>query len=89
MVNRISLVDTAMLRTFLLGGCNYLGAHKDEINALNVFPVPDGDTGINMYLTVASAGKKIEKADPALGRRQISFGFCHEYADGRTGATAA
>ena len=35
--------------------------HKDDINQLNVFPVPDGDTGTNMYLTLESALKNIEE----------------------------
>ena len=55
----ISLMDAAMLRAFLLGGCNRLGALQEEVNALNVFPVPDGDTGINMYLRVRAGGRKI------------------------------
>lgn len=35
--------------------------HKDEVDALNVFPVPDGDTGTNMYLTFLSALREVEK----------------------------
>ena len=42
---------------------SYLEKHVDEVNALNVFPVPDGDTGINMYLTMESAVKAVEKSD--------------------------
>ncbi len=43
-------------------GCAALGNNKDAVNALNVFPVPDGDTGINMYLTVNSAVKNVSIA---------------------------
>jgi len=75
MQNDITLMDAALLRKFLLGGCNHLGAHKDEVNALNVFPVPDGDTGINMYLTVASAGKKIEQSDLSQGIGKLAGDF--------------
>ncbi|OQB48565.1 MAG: DAK2 domain protein [Firmicutes bacterium ADurb.Bin153] len=39
----------------------YLGGQKSVIDALNVFPVPDGDTGTNMYLTMSSAVKEMEK----------------------------
>ncbi|HPI02073.1 MAG TPA: DAK2 domain-containing protein, partial [Bacillota bacterium] len=39
----------------------YLGGQKAVIDALNVFPVPDGDTGTNMYLTMSSAVKEMEK----------------------------
>lgn len=38
-----------------------LAGQKEEINALNVFPVPDGDTGTNMYLTMVSAAKEVDK----------------------------
>lgn len=48
-------LNAQALAKFFQGGCVYLGANKDQVNALNVFPVPDGDTGINMYLTIRSA----------------------------------
>lgn len=75
MATSISLMDAAMLRAFLLGGCNRLGALQEEVNALNVFPVPDGDTGINMYLTVSAAGKKIENAPSSFGVGKIAAEF--------------
>ncbi len=40
----------------------YLEDHIEELNAMNVFPVPDGDTGINMFLTMKSAVEAMEKA---------------------------
>jgi DAK2 domain fusion protein YloV len=43
------------LKQALLGSLAWLGAHQEEINRLNVFPVPDGDTGTNMLLTLESA----------------------------------
>jgi DAK2 domain fusion protein YloV len=45
------------------GGAGNLEIYKHEINALNVFPVPDGDTGTNMSLTMAAAIKELESAD--------------------------
>jgi DAK2 domain fusion protein YloV len=57
MTAKISEINAALLACFLQGGCDFLGQHKEEVNALNVFPVPDGDTGINMYLTINSATK--------------------------------
>ncbi|MCR5597949.1 MAG: DAK2 domain-containing protein [Lachnospiraceae bacterium] len=42
-----------------LAGAKELEAHKDHINELNVFPVPDGDTGMNMTLTIMSAAKEV------------------------------
>lgn len=46
----------------LVAGAQTLGENKELVNSLNVFPVPDGDTGTNMYLTVLSAVKEAEKA---------------------------
>lgn len=48
----------------LEGGFKYLKANKVMVDALNVFPVPDGDTGTNMSLTMASAIKEIGSANP-------------------------
>jgi len=46
------------LRAMLQGAARYLEKNKEQVNALNVFPVPDGDTGTNMYLTLAAALKE-------------------------------
>lgn len=48
-------LDALTLRKMFLSGAANLEAHKDYINELNVFPVPDGDTGTNMSLTISSA----------------------------------
>src|SRR5690625_1497467 len=42
-------------------GANYLAKHKEAINKLNVFPVPDGDTGTNMNLSMTSGVKEMKK----------------------------
>ena len=41
-----------------------LGAAREEIDALNVYPVPDGDTGTNLYLTFEAARAELYSADP-------------------------
>jgi DAK2 domain fusion protein YloV len=46
-----------------LAGAHYLDAKKDWINELNVFPVPDGDTGTNMTLTIMSAVREVQSLD--------------------------
>jgi DAK2 domain fusion protein YloV len=48
-----------MLRNMFLGGAKNLEAKKEWINELNVFPVPDGDTGTNMTLTIMSAAREV------------------------------
>tara|TARA_B100000029_G_C17599166_1_gene965194 strand:+ start:1431 stop:3110 length:1680 start_codon:yes stop_codon:yes gene_type:complete len=42
----------------------YFDRHVDSINALNVFPVPDGDTGTNMYRTILGTKKRLDQEDP-------------------------
>ncbi|QGT99072.1 Dihydroxyacetone kinase [Candidatus Syntrophocurvum alkaliphilum] len=62
---------------FVKAGCIRLEHNRDEIDLLNVFPVPDGDTGTNMYLTLLAAVKEGEKNSTApLGKvaKSISMG---------------
>lgn len=47
-------IDGKLFKEMLLSGMNSLGNNQARIDALNVFPVPDGDTGTNMYLTFSS-----------------------------------
>lgn len=54
----IENLDGAMLKKALMGAAKLLEDNKEEVNSLNVFPVPDGDTGTNMSLTVNSAIKQ-------------------------------
>ncbi len=56
-------IDAAMLKTMFLAGVKNLEAKKEWINELNVFPVPDGDTGTNMTLTILSAAKEVMALD--------------------------
>ncbi|WP_066502965.1 DAK2 domain-containing protein [Abyssisolibacter fermentans] len=57
----ITYIDGAMLKKLLIAGAKALENNKEQVNALNVFPVPDGDTGTNMSLTLSSASKEILK----------------------------
>lgn len=49
-----------MLKRMFISGANNLYNHYPEVDALNVFPVPDGDTGMNMNLTLTSGSKEIQ-----------------------------
>lgn len=51
------------LQKMIIAGANALIANKQTVDAMNVFPVPDGDTGTNMSLTVLAAAKEAEKGD--------------------------
>lgn len=54
----IEIIDGVLLKKALTGAATLLETNKEEINSLNVFPVPDGDTGTNMSLTMKSALKQ-------------------------------
>ena len=59
----INKINGPLLKDLFKGAVNYLISMKEEVNALNVFPVPDGDTGTNMSLTSKSALKQIESLE--------------------------
>lgn len=52
-------ITGALLRKMIVSGANYLEENKEYVNSLNVFPVPDGDTGTNMSLTMKSSVKEL------------------------------
>ena len=63
----ISTIDAGMVKKAFLAGAKGLEAKKDWINELNVFPVPDGDTGTNMTMTIMTAAKAVaELEDPDM-----------------------
>ena len=55
----LSVIDAKMLSKMFLAGAKNLEHKKEWINELNVFPVPDGDTGTNMSMTIMSAAKEV------------------------------
>ncbi len=56
-----NVIDAKMMAKMFLAGAKNLDEKKEWINELNVFPVPDGDTGTNMTLTIMSAAKEVSK----------------------------
>ena len=62
MVN-IKTIDAKVLSRMFLAGAKNLEAKKEWINELNVFPVPDGDTGTNMSMTIMSAAREVSALD--------------------------
>lgn len=67
----MNTIDASMLRKMFLTGAKNLELKKNWINELNVFPVPDGDTGTNMTLTIMSAANAVN---------EIQNGTIDEYA---------
>ena len=55
----VKKIDAALVRKCFLAGAAALQAKKEYINELNVFPVPDGDTGTNMTMTIMSAADEV------------------------------
>src|SRR6202163_2915941 len=58
-------VDGPLFKRALLGSLSWLSTNHEEVNRLNVFPVPDGDTGTNMLLTLQSAVEDIKESNAA------------------------
>jgi DAK2 domain fusion protein YloV len=58
-------VDGPLFKRALLGSLTWLSSNHEEVNRLNVFPVPDGDTGTNMLLTLQSAVEDIKESEAA------------------------
>ena len=55
----VKTIDAQMLKKMFLAGAKSIEAKKEWINELNVFPVPDGDTGTNMTLTIMAAANEV------------------------------
>ena len=73
----VKTINTELLQKMFLAGAANLEAKKEFINELNVFPVPDGDTGTNLTLTILSAAKEVkalENPDMVAIAKAISSG---------------
>ena len=91
----IKVIDAKTLQKMFIAGAKNLEAKKEWINELNVFPVPDGDTGTNMTLTIMSAAKEVggiteptmENMAKAIstgslrGARGNSGLYCHSFSE--------
>ena len=70
-------INASTLAKMFLAGAKNLESKKEWINELNVFPVPDGDTGTNMTMTIMSAAKEVsalEQVDMKTLAKAISSG---------------
>lgn len=77
MITRYQTIDGRVLRLLTEAGLHWLRANQQVVNALNVFPVPDGDTGTNMVLTMQAAWDEVAN----LGERSIGV-IAHGIAHG-------
>jgi len=62
---KVTGVDGQLFKRALLGSLTWLAANHEDVNRLNVFPVPDGDTGTNMLLTLQSAVEDVKESNAA------------------------
>lgn len=62
---QVQTIDGLLLREMVLSGAALLEKNREAVDALNVFPVPDGDTGTNMSLTMASATREVNQKEYA------------------------
>ena len=62
---QVQSIDGLLLREMVIAGAALLEKNREMVDALNVFPVPDGDTGTNMSLTMASATREINSKEYA------------------------
>ena len=69
-------IDSRMLADLIQGGIQNLDLHRDEVNDLNVFPIPDGDTGNNMLMTIQGGEKAVPYENESVGE------FARRAADG-------
>ena len=65
-------ITGSLLKQMVIHGAAAITAEKQAINDLNVFPVPDGDTGTNMSMTIAAAVTELRKSEPATVEKAAS-----------------
>ncbi len=83
----IQTIDGALLKQMLINGAASVELYKQQINELNVFPVPDGDTGTNMSMTLSAASNELRKSNETeLGKvAQIAASAMLRGARGNSG----
>ena len=62
----------SVLRDAFISAANNISNHKQKVNALNVFPVPDGDTGTNMSMTISAAKREVQLMDSKATVAEVS-----------------
>ncbi len=78
-------LDGALFAKMAMGGAANLQANVDAVNNLNVFPVPDGDTGDNMYMTIDGGIAEISDIDSDSGLSSVVEAFAHGMLMGARG----
>ena len=66
------MINGKILRDAIISGANNIANHRHQVDALNVFPVPDGDTGTNMGMTISAAKRELERLRDDATVAQVS-----------------
>ncbi len=66
------MIKGKLLKDAIISAANKIANHRAEVDALNVFPVPDGDTGTNMTMTIAAAKRELEKLSDTATVAEVS-----------------
>ena len=82
---KMKTINSKILKTLLISASNNLFNHYPEVDALNVFPVPDGDTGINMNLTLTSGAQEISELPESADVYTVAKTFAHGLLMGARG----
>ena len=62
----------SQLKNAIISGSNNISKYKKQINELNIFPVPDGDTGTNMSMTIGAAAEEMRKLEDSATAAQVA-----------------
>ncbi|MBD9261779.1 MAG: DAK2 domain-containing protein, partial [Prevotella sp.] len=69
------MINGLCLKNAIISGANNILKHKNHVNELNIFPVPDGDTGTNMSMTISSAVEALKKVDDNASVGEVISAF--------------
>ena len=81
----VNIIDGNLARKMILAGAEALSRDREAIDALNVFPVPDGDTGTNMSLTMFAAAREVEKLAEGAAAGEVLKAAAHGSLRGARG----
>ncbi|MBE5713538.1 MAG: DAK2 domain-containing protein [Ruminococcaceae bacterium] len=66
------MINGVLLKNAIISGANNIVRHKKEVDELNIFPVPDGDTGTNMSMTITAAAKLLAESEEGISVAEVS-----------------
>ena len=74
------MITGLMFRDGIISASNNINSNREAVDALNIFPVPDGDTGTNMSMTISAAAKEVEQMPDDSTIADVSKKMCLGFA---------